>query len=164
MPAPNLQLEDLLALAETLRGAGFAIGTQQYITAHELLVALASRGRLPENPQDWRSLLAPVFCSSRREQEEFAAYFAAWRRRPNLQVAVQTPRSEAGVATQQVNVRSSALRRLRAALSLTRLKAGLRTRLQMLWHWFKRPVVAAVTTTLFLSAVGAAAYLSGAVP
>src|SRR5262245_10602236 len=162
MPAPNLQLEDLLALAESLRGAGFAIGTQQYIAAHELLVALASRGRLPENPQDWRSLLAPVFCSSRREQEEFAGYFTSWlRRRPNLQVAVQTPRSEAGVAAQQVNVRSSALRRLRPALSLKRLKAGLRMRLQMLWHWFKRPVVAAVTTTLFLSTVGVAAYLSG---
>src|SRR5262245_62915273 len=129
MPAPNLQLEDLLALAETLRGAGFAIGTQQYIAAHELLVALASRGRLPENPQDWRSLLAPIFCSSRREQEEFAGHFTAWlRRRPNLQIAVQTAQSAAGGATDQVNVRNSAFRRLRSACSANRVKAEPRAR------------------------------------
>ena len=61
MSAPKLQLEDLLALAETLRGAGFALGAQQYIRAHELLIALAGRGQLPVNPQHWQSLLAPVF-------------------------------------------------------------------------------------------------------
>jgi formylglycine-generating enzyme required for sulfatase activity len=140
MPAPNVQLEDLLALAETLRGAGFAIGTQQYIAAHELLIALAARARLPEDPRDWRSLLAPIFCSSRREQEEFAGYFNDWlRRRPALQINGQATPSKPSDAIQREPVRSSAFRRLRAALGINRLRTELRTRARALRQWLKRP-------------------------
>ena len=45
----------------------------------------------PEDPNKWRTLLGPIFCSSRREQEEFAAHFAAWlEQRPALQQAVES--------------------------------------------------------------------------
>jgi hypothetical protein len=107
MPAPRVQLEDLLALAETLRGAGFALGTQQYIAAHELLIALAVRGRLPADLQQWRTLLAQIFCSSPREQAEFAEHFAAWlQRRPQWQLAIEQP-----VTKLAPPLRRSALRR-----------------------------------------------------
>ena len=111
MPAPNLQLEDLLALAETLRAADFAIGTQQYIAAHELLIALAARGELPADPQRWRMLLGPVFCSSRREQQEFAAHFQDWlQRRPHLQATKETAELETAQGTE---VRSAETFRLK---------------------------------------------------
>src|SRR5262245_37220606 len=160
MSAPNLQLEDLLALAETLRGAGFAVGTQQYIAAHELLITLAAHARLPENPRDWRSLLAPIFCSSRREQEEFAVHFTDWmRRRPALQLDSQITPPKLGDATQRENVRSSAFRRLRSAFSFNRLKAELRTRMRAWRQWFKRPRgLTAMAIALLL--VASSVYLS----
>ncbi|MFN7929265.1 MAG: transglycosylase SLT domain-containing protein [Blastocatellia bacterium] len=85
MPAQNLQLEDLLALAEELRQAGFDLSTQQYIAAQNLLLALASRGQLPDDPHELQTWLAPIFCSSPREQEEFYQRFDLWlARRPDL--------------------------------------------------------------------------------
>ena len=139
MPVPNIQLEDLLALAETLRGAGFAVGTQQYIAAHELLIALAARGQLPEDPNKWRTLLGPIFCSSRRERKEFAVHFAAWlAQRPALQKAVEAAQPASSSETKpQATVRRLAFRRWLAALRPENLKAGFRA----LWRAFKRPAV-----------------------
>src|SRR5262245_41546930 len=81
----NLNPEDVIDLAEDLRQAGYDIGTQQYVAAHDLLIALAAHGRLPEDPRDWRTLLAPIFCSSPGEQEDFHSRFELWlKRRPHL--------------------------------------------------------------------------------
>jgi formylglycine-generating enzyme required for sulfatase activity/uncharacterized protein with von Willebrand factor type A (vWA) domain len=142
MPAPRVQLEDLLALAQTLRDAGFALGTQQYIAAHELLIALAAQGRLPADPLQWRTLLAPIFCSSPREQTEFAEHFAAWlQRRPQWQLATAQ-----STTRQSPTARSSAFRRLRARLAPGRLKAELQT-----WLEHPAPWLTALAVVLLLA-------------
>ncbi len=70
--------EHIIELAEELRLAGFDIGTQQQIAAQDLLIALAAHNRLPADPRDWRSLLAPIFCASPTEQDEFYGRFDQW--------------------------------------------------------------------------------------
>jgi hypothetical protein len=134
MPAPNVQLDDLLALAKTLRDAGYAIGTKQYIAAHELLIALAAQGQLPENPNKWQSLLGPIFCSSRLEQSEFAEHSKNWiAQRPALQKAIE--------ATQPATVSES-------PLGDSVLPDRLITKLRVL-QIFKRPVVWSSLTAIF---------------
>jgi hypothetical protein len=81
MTEQRFKLETLIELAEELRLAGFDIGTQQTIAAQDLLVALAAHNRLPSDPDDWRTLLAPIFCASPGEQEEFYFRFEQWRKR-----------------------------------------------------------------------------------
>ena len=73
--------EHIIELAEELRLAGFDIGTQQQIAAQDLLIALAAHNRLPADPREWRSLLAPIFCASPAEQEEFYGRFDQWLKR-----------------------------------------------------------------------------------
>ncbi|MBS1792067.1 MAG: PASTA domain-containing protein [Acidobacteria bacterium] len=73
--------EHIIELAEELRLAGFDIGTQQHIAAQDLLIALAAHNRLPADPREWRSLLAPIFCASPVEQEEFYGRFDLWLKR-----------------------------------------------------------------------------------
>src|SRR5262245_25089452 len=81
----SLQPEDLIDLAEELRLAGYDIGAEQHIAAQDLVIALAAHGRLPKEPREWRSLLAPIFCSSPTEQDEFYLRFDDWLvRRPGL--------------------------------------------------------------------------------
>ncbi len=160
MTAPDIQLENLLALAETLRGAGFAVGTQQYIAAHELLIALAARGQLPGDPRQWRTLLGPIFCSSPREQVEFAAHFDAWARR--LSARQDGPRNrpdEAKAESKLKAVRHSQFDRLRAMFQPHRLKAELRMRVWAFWQWFKRPKALLGTAVIVALAV-ASVYLS----
>src|SRR5262245_11345400 len=90
MPAPAIQLEDLLDLAEELYGAGFNLSTQQYVAAQDLLILLAAQGQLHADPYTWRTLLAPVFCSSPREQEDFYQRFDGWlNRHPALMEFVE---------------------------------------------------------------------------
>jgi MFS family permease len=96
MPAINVQFEDLLDLAEELRGAGFDLGTQQYVAAQDLLIALAAHGQLPADPRAWRTLLAPIFCASPGQQEEFYQRFGAWvERHPGLAIQAKTDRQSA---------------------------------------------------------------------
>ncbi len=73
--------EHIIELAEELRLAGFDIGTQQHIAAQDLLIALAAHNRLPADPREWRSLLAPIFCASPNEQEEFYGRYEQWLKR-----------------------------------------------------------------------------------
>ncbi|MGH9843406.1 MAG: hypothetical protein ACREEM_32110 [Blastocatellia bacterium] len=85
MTPQSLQPEDLMELAEALRRAGYDIGTQQHVAAEDLVIALAAHGRLPADPRAWRGLLAPIFCSSPAEQEDFRLHFEQWlARRPAL--------------------------------------------------------------------------------
>lgn len=81
MSEQTFTLEQIIALAEELRRAGFDLGTQQYVAAQDLVIALAAHNRLPADPRRWQTLLAPIFCSSPAEQEEFARYFDAWLQR-----------------------------------------------------------------------------------
>jgi len=82
-----IDLEYLIELFNELRAIGFYVSTQQYIAAQDLLIALAANGQLPENPHALRTLLAPIVCSSPREQETFYRYFDRWISR-NPQAAV----------------------------------------------------------------------------
>ncbi len=77
--------EYLLDLAEQLRTARFNIGLQQHIAAQDLMIALVANGQLPNDPRNWKSLLAPIFCSNPMEQEQFSGHFESWlKRHPGL--------------------------------------------------------------------------------
>lgn len=85
MPEPSFTPEDIIDLAEQLRRARFNIGLQQYVAAENLMIALLTQGRLPEDPRKWKSLLGPIFCSNPLEQEQFPQLFDSWiSRKPNL--------------------------------------------------------------------------------
>src|SRR5262245_4925240 len=73
--------EELIDLADDLRLAGYNIGLHQFIAAQNLLIALTAHGRQPDNPRGWRTLLAPIFCSTRSEQEDFYHRFDQWLER-----------------------------------------------------------------------------------
>lgn len=70
--------EDLISFAEDLRPAGYNIGTQQCVAAQQLLVTLAAHARLPADPRELKTWLAPVLCSSAKEQEVFYDLFERW--------------------------------------------------------------------------------------
>ena len=78
MAVEIFDLEDLIEIISDLRALGFDIGTQQYIAAQDLLIALAANGELPASPRGLRTWLAPILCSSPREQENFYRYFDRW--------------------------------------------------------------------------------------
>jgi len=70
---------DLSALVERLRLCGFRIDTRQYLTAHELLLALAASGeQLDDDPDRLVSHLGPIFCTSVHEQNLFADEVRQW--------------------------------------------------------------------------------------
>jgi formylglycine-generating enzyme required for sulfatase activity len=71
-------LEQIIELAEELRDAGFDAGPRQLVAAQDLMIALAARGALPDEPRRWRTLLAPIFCSTPAEQERFYLLFDRW--------------------------------------------------------------------------------------
>jgi uncharacterized protein with von Willebrand factor type A (vWA) domain len=99
MPAAIFDLQNLIEIMDELRLVGHDIGTQQYIAAQNLLLALAANGQLPQNPRALRTWLAPVICSSPREQENFYRYFDRWlAHHPEL---VASPAS-AGVRSHQL--------------------------------------------------------------
>ncbi|MFL6209225.1 MAG: hypothetical protein ACJ74W_10270 [Pyrinomonadaceae bacterium] len=80
-----LDLEELIDLIEELRLAGYNVGAQQYSAAQDLLLALATRGRLPAEPHGLATWLAPILCSGPKEQENFYRHFTDWlARRPHL--------------------------------------------------------------------------------
>src|SRR5882724_3429784 len=90
--AANLDLSHLVNLIDELRAAGYDISTQQYIGAQNLLIALAARGELPRDLRSLRTWLAPVICSSPREQENFYRYFDRWvTRHPELTTRAPVP-------------------------------------------------------------------------
>ena len=65
-------------LIDELRDAGYAIGIEQYVAAEDLLLTLAARGGLPDDPGRYRTLLGPIFCKSAQEQEDFQARYDRW--------------------------------------------------------------------------------------
>ncbi len=71
----NLNPDVLLEFIDKLREAGYSIGISQYIAAQDLILILISQGENFDNPERLRNLLAPIFCSSQLEQENFKQYF-----------------------------------------------------------------------------------------
>src|SRR5687768_9383951 len=78
MAVEIFDLDDLIEIISDLRALGFDIGTQQYIAAQDLIIVLAANGELPTSPRGLRTWLAPILCSSPREQENFYRYFDRW--------------------------------------------------------------------------------------
>jgi formylglycine-generating enzyme required for sulfatase activity len=74
-------LEQIIELAEELRDAGFDAGARQCVAVEDLMIALAARGASPPDPRGWRTLLAPIFCATPAEQEQFYLRFDLWLRR-----------------------------------------------------------------------------------
>lgn len=79
-----LQLEELAGLVEELRQRGYDIGTQECLNAHRLFLALAAEGRAPHDAGALTTLLAPLFCSTPVEQDDFHAWFSGWLNRQRL--------------------------------------------------------------------------------
>lgn len=73
-----LTLEALLAFIDSLRRDGYNIGTEQYIAAQDLLLALAANGHWPHSARRLKTLLAPILCTSPKEQEDFYQRFGQW--------------------------------------------------------------------------------------
>ena len=108
-----LELEELAGLVEELRQRGYDIGSQECLNAHRLFLALAAEGRAPHDAVALTTLLAPLFCSTPVEQDDFHAWFSGWLKRQRLigqQEAVATPNPPAG--SEWVQVASSAALRL----------------------------------------------------
>jgi CHASE2 domain-containing sensor protein len=60
-----------------LRQAGYNIGTTQFMQAQNLILSLAQQGQLPPMAQ-LKTLLGPILCHSRQEQQEFGERFDNW--------------------------------------------------------------------------------------
>jgi dipeptide/tripeptide permease len=78
MDSLDFESIDLVDLIERLRLAGFKVGVDRHINAQNLLLLLASRGRLGDAPDGLATWLAPVLCSSPEEQAIFHNLFGKW--------------------------------------------------------------------------------------
>ena len=76
-----LSLEDLADLGSALRRADFKPSTQQTLAAQQLLLHLAGHGALPAERIALAGLLAPIYCTSALEQQQFERLYAQWLQR-----------------------------------------------------------------------------------
>lgn len=72
-----------------LRDAGFSTTPDRWQNTHDLLLKMLEADKLPEAPAQLRPLLAPLFCHSAWEQQQFTKLFDQWLRliRPQTQQA-----------------------------------------------------------------------------
>lgn len=75
-----ISIEDLVALDEDLRAAGFEVSTQQQLAAQQVVRLLALGGALPRDAADLAGTLGPIFCTSAVQQQRFPAVYAQWMR------------------------------------------------------------------------------------
>ena len=76
------ELEDFLArklpdLDERLRQQEIRHGPDVWLDVHDLLLAMAHRGSLPERAADLAPYLSPLLCKSPEQQRNFASLFQA---------------------------------------------------------------------------------------
>jgi hypothetical protein len=74
----NIELDDVYDLLNQLKLKGFLISTGDYVKVSKLLIALASYGKLPGKLNELLTLLSPIVCRSKYEQEIFVNEFNAW--------------------------------------------------------------------------------------
>ena len=72
--------------------AGFGIEPDQVLAAQGLILNMAARGSLPETLHGFKTLLGPIACSSKWQQDEFARQFDAWAARLAPGEAPPSPR------------------------------------------------------------------------
>ena len=80
-PVAFVDPEALVDFLDALRNVGFSISTEQYLAAHDLVLALAAHGAGAADCERLLRMLRPLLCKSPREQQEFAAYFDRWASR-----------------------------------------------------------------------------------
>jgi hypothetical protein len=78
MTAAQTLTDDLLDFVESLRDDGYNIGAAQYIHVQNLILLLAARGALPDDPARLRTLIAPIVCDSPERQADLEGRFARW--------------------------------------------------------------------------------------
>lgn len=71
-------LEDIVEFIEILRSAGYEVNPLQCVTAESLLVKLVAQGIVPNDICDYKTLLAPILCSSPEQQRDFYWRFEQW--------------------------------------------------------------------------------------
>ena len=130
---------DLSALVERLRLCGFRIDTRQYLTAHELLLALAASGeQLDDDSDRLVSHLGPIFCTSAHEQNLFADEVRQWFGRDQ---AVEPTVVISDKARDTSPMRIPFWRRWRLGLAI----AAVAVALLISWRWYYLQNVAVLT-------------------
>lgn len=117
------RFEAFVEFLEALRLQGYNIGTQQYLAAQNLLIALAARGQLSDDPKRLSTLLAPIFCTSAEEQEAFYREYEQWVERIGGQKTSDDKPvlqgKKAGAATEKRQTQGDRLKRLQPYALLT---------------------------------------------
>jgi WD40 domain-containing protein len=80
-----VRLDALPEFIEELRGLGFRIGVDRHLQARKLLLTLAARGELPQEPARLQNVLGPLFASTPDEQKEFGWHFERWLKTHTLE-------------------------------------------------------------------------------
>lgn len=78
MTLPIFDPEKLVEFIQELHLHGFVVSTQQYTAAQDLLIRLVAEGRVPANPENLSTWLAPILCASPEEQSIFYEAFKQW--------------------------------------------------------------------------------------
>lgn len=78
--APGLaeMLDGLSGFFESLRKSGFGIEPAQMLMAKGLILNMAAKGHLPGSLGELGTLIGPIVCSSRRQQDDFVREFQSW--------------------------------------------------------------------------------------
>ena len=90
-----LNPENLTNFIDELREVGYNIGIAQYVAAQDLILALLAKGESLNQPERFKSLLAPLLCSSPTEQDDFQQRFDQWVNRLAFAVASKTAEENA---------------------------------------------------------------------
>ena len=73
-----LRPDVISAFLDELRKARYNVGVEQYVAAQDLVLALVTQGKILEHPEQLRSFLGPIVCSSALEQDDFQIRFDRW--------------------------------------------------------------------------------------
>jgi WD40 repeat protein len=96
MTLPIFDPEKLVDFIRELHLHGFVVSTQQYAAAQDLLITLVEQGRVPADPQNLSTWLAPILCTSPEEQRVFHEAFRQWmERQPRREPETREPERQA---------------------------------------------------------------------
>ena len=74
----QILLQRLPELDASLRAADFTVSPDRWQSVYDLVYRLDREHRLPEDPQVLASLIAPLFCNNKTEQQTFYPLFRQW--------------------------------------------------------------------------------------
>ena len=73
-----LEPEDIVDFAQELRPLGYSVGVAEYVAAQRLILLLAREGAPNLDRRSLATWLAPIFCCTPVEQENFYKHFDQW--------------------------------------------------------------------------------------